>query len=364
MPQFHPLEPAVVSAAMSIPASLPQNCKENFAAVEHWLPGIRTLASSGCFSPVPTPRRGDWLREHVERGQTFAQYLKRSFPIGPHGKFTTIVIVALGEKISESILSALREYVSSFFLLNVVILGPVPLDQLVGVRSRINDDTHQLQLFAGDCMTFVSAYVSRQPAVSSVACAVMGITLEDLTNREDWNFVYGLASTVDGMGVFSLARFSPEFCGEPCSGPEERAQIILERCCKVVSHELGHIFGLKHCIYFHCLMNGANHAGELNSQRLLECPACLMKLTHSFGWNILDRYAALQKAMKHLRFDSYVTTVDQLVGLLRAVVPSPLPTRLLGSAPEACDEIPSHKKAPRSVVPRAAARSTAAKRVC
>jgi archaemetzincin len=28
---------------------------------------------------------------------------------------------------------------------------------------------------------------------------------------------------------------------------------------KVLTHETGHLFGLAHCVYFHCVMNGSNH---------------------------------------------------------------------------------------------------------
>ena len=40
--------------------------------------------------------------------------------------------------------------------------------------------------------------------------ATMGITMVDIT-KGDWNFVYGLADLMEGIGCFSLARFSPEF---------------------------------------------------------------------------------------------------------------------------------------------------------
>ena len=34
-------------------------------------------------------------------------------------------------------------------------------------------------------------------------------------------------------------------------------EILLRRSMKVMVHELGHMFGLDHCAYFHCLMNGS-----------------------------------------------------------------------------------------------------------
>ena len=37
---------------------------------------------------------------------------------------------------------------------------------------------------------------------------------------------------------------------------------VTYRACKVMVHEVCHMFGIKHCVYFHCLMNGSNHDEE------------------------------------------------------------------------------------------------------
>ena len=43
------------------------------------------------------------------------------------------------------------------------------------------------------------------------AFCVSGITMCDLYPRDDWNFVFGLARLGDGVGVYSLARYTPGF---------------------------------------------------------------------------------------------------------------------------------------------------------
>ena len=35
-------------------------------------------------------------------------------------------------------------------------------------------------------------------------------------------------------------------------------QVLLKRACKVASHEILHMFGVKHCVFFHCRMNGSD----------------------------------------------------------------------------------------------------------
>jgi len=71
-----------------------------------------------------------------------------------------------------------------------------------------------------------------------------------------------------------------------------RQQLLL-RSCKVLAHETGHILGLKHCIYHHCLMNGANHLGEFDSAPMFLCPVCLRKLLQATAQQPAQRYKAL-----------------------------------------------------------------------
>merc|ERR1711998_461069 len=67
---------------------------------------------------------------------------------------------------------------------------------------------------------------------------------------------------------------------------------------KVLTHETSHILGMRHCIYYSCLMNGANHEGELLAQPLQLCPVCLRKLKEAVsGMNLVKRYAAISQLL-------------------------------------------------------------------
>ena len=53
----------------------------------------------------------------------------------------------------------------------------------------------------------------------------------------------------------------------------------MKRSCRVMAHELAHMFGLKHCIYYECMMNGGN--GPFEGARYPDrtmCPVCVAKL--------------------------------------------------------------------------------------
>ena len=64
------------------------------------------------------------------------------------------------------------------------------------------------------------------------------------------------------MGVFSFARYDPRTDGvsEFSGDLDDARRTVLRRSCKVLAHEVGHLFGMSHCIYFACVMNLANSA--------------------------------------------------------------------------------------------------------
>ena len=87
----------------------------------------------------------------------------------------------------------------------------------------------------------------------SDAYCVAGLTNEDIYPMESWNFCFGWATYNVGVGAFSFHRYDPAFDGIE---DENREQNLLKRACHIMAHEVGHMFGMRHCIYYECLMNG------------------------------------------------------------------------------------------------------------
>jgi archaemetzincin len=122
--------------------------------------------------------------------------------------------------------------------------------------------------------------------------------MADIYPDESWNFVYGEASPSDGSGIYSFARLDPLFPtpleqlrNVPLT--EEHREIMFRRCLKILLHEIGHLFGLEHCIYYNCLMNGVNHEEEMDQQTLYLCPVCLCKLYSTLQFDVRQRYEKL-----------------------------------------------------------------------
>jgi archaemetzincin len=148
-------------------------------------------------------------------------------------------------------------------------------------------------------LNFLKAGVPRD------AFSVIAITMEDLYPEPSWNFVFGQASLRARVGVYSFARYDPAFYGG--SHASDYEALLLRRSCKVLAHETGHMFGLAHCTYFNCLMNGSNHLAESDRRPLHLCPVCLRKLQWSIGFNVLERYRALENVC---RADGFADEAD------------------------------------------------------
>lgn len=98
------------------------------------------------------------------------------------------------------------------------------------------------------------------------AYCMISVTLEDIYPRDSWNFVFGFASLNNRTGVFSFKRYDPAFQG---INDPDRDQTLLRNACSVMVHEIGHMFGINHCIYYDCNMNGSNSYEE--SCRTIRC---------------------------------------------------------------------------------------------
>ncbi|ESO92355.1 hypothetical protein LOTGIDRAFT_79079, partial [Lottia gigantea] len=122
----------------------------------------------------------------------------------------------------------------------------------------------------------------------------------DLYADEPDLFVAGMAAGNHKVAVFSLNRYDPclEFSKEfwferqIVGGftQKERKKLILQRSCKLVVHEICHILGIDHCIFYDCCMNGSGHLEEDFQQPMFLCPVDLHKLQTLCGFDIKKRY--------------------------------------------------------------------------
>jgi archaemetzincin len=228
--------------------------------------------------PVAVP--GDWLWEHHEDPQSVATFLlgEPNRPVPPR---TTICLAALGELDTQ--LDDLHDYLGRFFGLPVEIMQPLAIS-LASLDERKHGGRRQLRTGA-----ILDELETRLPAH---AYCMLAVTREDLYPASGWNFVFGQARLHARVGVQSLLRYDPSFDGDTLALPGT----ALRRGLKIVSHEVGHMFGIAHCVHHLCVMNGINHTVELDRSPMHLCRVCLRKLQLVVGdLDLATRYERLRE---------------------------------------------------------------------
>ena len=236
-------------------------------------------------NPCPTPNENDWLFSHNEPGQTFSRFINSNYnKITPQRK--TIYINPL-QNMDQNFLNCLLYFCKAFFFpLNVELIKIQSLNSLK-ISNRINDYSNKIQYNASEILQKMKNYIPKN------AYTLICILFDDLYPKPEWNFVYGLANSYDRIGVFSFARYDPTFFGE--IAPSNLNELILFRSVRVMVHEICHMFGMSHCIFYHCIMNGSNHDEEALKRPVILCPVCLRKLQCVIGFDPLKRYQELEK---------------------------------------------------------------------
>ena len=257
----------------------------------------RSFLAGEDFEAKSEPGGMDWLAHHEETGQTFSQYLA-SKPNRPgEGGRNTLYVLPLGEFPPETApdLAVLQKYMELYYAPMMVKVLPARPNDKVPYVSRENNLTGQVQWHAVELLRWLRSQVPRD------GYGLLAVTMTDLYPGEGWNFVFGQASYKNRVGVFSFARYHPKLSFEYV-GEQDPEQLTLKRACKVLSHEMGHMFGIKHCIHYQCIMNGANSLREADSAPMNLCPICLRKLQHAIGFDPVSRYQDLSGFYKQNKF--------------------------------------------------------------
>ena len=75
--------------------------------------------------------------------------------------------------------------------------------------------------------------------------------------------------------------------------PTWLSNLWLSRVCQTASHELGHCFGIGHCVYYACVMQGTASLAEDVRQPPYLCPVDLAKLLRATGADEKERYEVI-----------------------------------------------------------------------
>ncbi|MGH9946611.1 MAG: archaemetzincin [Pyrinomonadaceae bacterium] len=228
-----------------------------------------------------TVENGDWLDTQKEPGETFEEYIA-SNPTLPTAERRTIYIQPIGTFTAKQ-REAIRltaEYMRAFYNLPVKLnadrqLGNVPNDKKreSGYPKRTQIRT---QYFLDDVLPKL---------LKDDTAALIAFTNYDLYPGDTWAFVFGQATLQNRVGVWSLHRLSELSRNYP--------NALLDRTLKIAMHETGHMFSMRHCTKYECLMSGTNHLAETDRRPIDACPECMAKVAWAMNYDPELRYENL-----------------------------------------------------------------------
>jgi len=247
--------------------------------------------------PLHAPQKGEWLFDHKEKGQTFEAY-KKANPIKPTAGRSVIYLLPVGNftTLQEKALRLTRDYVEIFFQQKAVLLTTIP-DNTVPRRQR------------GDNIQLLAPYVLDsllKDKTPKDGIALMAISAKDLYPKEEWNYVFGLASYTKRVGVTSIYRLQNQ------TSDTAVFSLCLRRLINISSHELGHMMSIHHCTFAKCTMNGSNSLNETDGAPNRLCSECQQKLYWNFRYDNNRRLQQLNKFFQenNLQKDLYTLKPD------------------------------------------------------
>ncbi|PYI00099.1 hypothetical protein BO71DRAFT_478951 [Aspergillus ellipticus CBS 707.79] len=175
-------------------------------------------------------------------------------------------------------------------------------NECVGIRTRASPDkVYPRQLNLDDLL---DATIGMLPKDAYALCFLVD---HDLFEDADDIFVCGRAYGVSRVAVLSSARYCPDLDAiqaaltaistlptpDPSVTATEMSALWLARMCRTASHELGHCFGVDHCVYHACIMQGSASLSEDARQPPYLCPVDLSKILHATGSSASSHYHAM-----------------------------------------------------------------------
>lgn len=297
------------------------------------------------FKSIPQPTNvNDWLAQYNEEGQTYKQFLsecpwlstrkrkgsKQNFiPNGknileryPNGK---IYIAPVGKIDGEiSYFGELAKFAEIYLGIPVCILPQIEVNVIIKdkkiywtedpgkdgqygasrrstrpkqhtLESRFHKNRYQIGV--PDLL-----HMLRQKLPDDAVCFI-GLTMSDLFCDNTDLFVAGMAAGNHHVAIFSFHRYNPALSFSDADWYDIYKDITQEedtiqrtmfhRSCKLLVHEINHLLGIDHCIFYDCCMNGSGHLTEDFCQPMHLCPVDLHKLQTLVGFNVVERYKSL-----------------------------------------------------------------------
>ena len=230
------------------------------------------VAAPAFWQPLPAAKPGEWLYLFPETGETLAEY-KATTPNRPTEtrKFVYLQPWFTRPAADTAWVDELERVAAAWF-------GHEVKRMPAGAMPRRAYDIGRQQY---DVIKLAARLVSTLP---NDALILLAITDRDLKLR-DSRYAFGWGALQHRVAVMSTRRL-------------QRGPRVRRRALGLALHEATHGLGLRHCIFFPCLMNGAHTLREADRRPLQLCPVCRAKLCWNLGLDPMRRYEALIPAFR------------------------------------------------------------------
>lgn len=270
------VEPAPVDA-LAPPAPGPRSARPEPSHAGFSEPAVKRrrfvyarAVGDAAFTRLGPPASGDWLDHFREGGQTVGEHARdcanrrtarrHTLHLQPYRDL---------DPTQRAVLPLLERFVEAYFTVEAERRPDRSAPPAAWSAGRGQWDA---EIIAED----------QKRAVPTDSLGVLGLLGGDLY-AAGLNFVFGIGLFADRVGVHSLHRFGAE------------PSALRRRAFALAAHELGHMFGMHHCVFYACVMNGSNSLAETDRQPLHLCPVCREKLRHAIGFTHAERYRGLAR---------------------------------------------------------------------
>ena len=175
-----------------------------------------------------------------------------------------IHIIPVGN-VDKEILEELAKNLKDIIRVDVKILPPIEEPEHAYNPSRN-------QFHSTEVLSKLRKLVSEASREGKDVFRVLGVADVDLY-VPGLNFVFGEADLLGRSAIISLKRLRQEFYSLK---PDKK--LFLDRATKEAVHELGHTFGLGHCINRSCVMHFSNSIEDTDFKEKNFCKRCLQHI--------------------------------------------------------------------------------------
>ena len=230
------------------------------------------VAAPPFWRRLPPPKPGEWLYLYPEPGETLAEY-KAAKPSRPTAVRKFVYLQPWLTRPTEDAgwVRELARVAAAWFGCQVKTLP-------AGAMPRRAYDEKRRQY---DVVKLAARLVRTLP---KDALILLGVTDRDLKLKE-FDYALGWGALEHRVAVMSTYRLG-------------RGERVRRRALSLGLHEAAHGLGVRHCIFYPCLMNGAHTLREADRRPMQLCPVCRAKVCWNLGLDPMRRYGTLIPALR------------------------------------------------------------------